>query len=158
MDCTPPGSPVHVILQTRVLEWVAISFSKGSSRPRDWTHVSHIVGRLLSVWATREVQQLLGLGPNLSPRGVTASLIKGTWDRTGKPGPRPAGRCSEDAPPSNYIFFFLFYFIFKLYITVLVLPNIKMNPPQVHQITFKGRMKWLLLNEMWFFTAAERGN
>lgn len=46
--------------------------------------------------------KLLGLGPNLSPRGVTTSLIKGTWDRTGEPGPRPVGRCSEDVPPSNY--------------------------------------------------------
>ena len=96
------------ILQARIPEWVAMPFSRGSSQARDWTHVSHIVGRLLSVWATREVQQLLGLGPNLSPRGVTASLIKGTWDRTGKPGPRPAGRCSEDVPPSNYFFFFNF--------------------------------------------------
>ena len=37
MDCSPPGSSVHGILQARVLEWVAISFSRGSSRPRDWT-------------------------------------------------------------------------------------------------------------------------
>ena len=40
MDCSPPGSFVHGILQTRTLEWVAISFSRGSSQPRDWTHVS----------------------------------------------------------------------------------------------------------------------
>ena len=35
MDCSPPGSSVHGILQARILEWVAISFSRGSSRPRD---------------------------------------------------------------------------------------------------------------------------
>ena len=35
MDCSPPGSSVHGILQARVLEWAAISFSRGSSRPRD---------------------------------------------------------------------------------------------------------------------------
>ena len=35
MDCSPPGSSVHGILQVRILEWVAISFSRGSSRPRD---------------------------------------------------------------------------------------------------------------------------
>ena len=34
MDCSPPGSSVHGILQARILEWVAISFSRGSSRPR----------------------------------------------------------------------------------------------------------------------------
>ena len=42
MDCSLPGSSVHGIFQTRILEWVAISFSKGSSRPRDQTHVSCI--------------------------------------------------------------------------------------------------------------------
>ena len=42
MDCSPPGSSVHGILQARILEWVAISFSRGSSRPRDQTQVSHI--------------------------------------------------------------------------------------------------------------------
>ena len=44
MDCSPPGSSVHGIFQARVLEWVAISSSRGSSRPRDWTHVSCTVG------------------------------------------------------------------------------------------------------------------
>ena len=45
MDCSLPGSSIHGIFQARVLEWVAISFSRGSSRPRDWTQVSRIVGR-----------------------------------------------------------------------------------------------------------------
>ena len=46
MDCSPPGSSVQGILQARILEWVAISFSRGSSQPRDWTQVSCIAGRL----------------------------------------------------------------------------------------------------------------
>ena len=54
VDCSPPGSSVHGILQARILEWVAISFSRGSSQPRDRTWASHIVGRLLTIWATRE--------------------------------------------------------------------------------------------------------
>jgi len=45
MDCGLPGFSVHVILQARVLEWVAISFSRGSSPPRDQDQVSRIVGR-----------------------------------------------------------------------------------------------------------------
>ena len=45
MDCSLPGSSLHGILQARVLEWVAISFSRGSSRPRDQTRVSCIPGR-----------------------------------------------------------------------------------------------------------------
>ena len=53
MDCLP-GSSIHGIFQARILEWVAISFSRVSSRPRDWTEVSCIVGRCFTVWATRE--------------------------------------------------------------------------------------------------------
>ena len=45
VDCSPPGSSVHGILQARILEWVAISFSKGSSQPRDRTQVFCIAGR-----------------------------------------------------------------------------------------------------------------
>ena len=56
MDCSLSGSSVHGIFQARVLEWVAISFSMGSSRPRDQIQVSHIAGRHFTVWATREVQ------------------------------------------------------------------------------------------------------
>ena len=56
MDCSLPGSTVHGIFQARILQWVAISFSRRSSRPRDWTQVSRIVGRHFTIWATREVQ------------------------------------------------------------------------------------------------------
>ena len=48
INCSPPGSSVHEISQTRILEWVAISFSKGSSQPRDWTWVSCIAGRFFT--------------------------------------------------------------------------------------------------------------
>ena len=44
------------ILQARILEWVAIPFSRGSFQPRDWIQVSHITGRFFTVWDTREVQ------------------------------------------------------------------------------------------------------
>ena len=54
-----PGSSVHGIFQARILEWVAISFSRGSSRPRDRTRVSHIVGRRFTVWATREAHKYI---------------------------------------------------------------------------------------------------
>ena len=54
VECSPPASSVHGILQARILEWVAISFSRGSSRPRDRTQVSHIAGRCFNLWATRE--------------------------------------------------------------------------------------------------------
>ena len=49
MDCSLPGSSVYVILQARILEWVAISFSSRSSQPRDETQVSCIVYRCFTV-------------------------------------------------------------------------------------------------------------
>ena len=51
VDCSLQGSSVHGIFQARVLECVAISFSRGSSRPRDRTQVSRIVGRPFTIWA-----------------------------------------------------------------------------------------------------------
>ena len=53
VDHSPPGSSVHGILQARILEWVAISFSRGSSWPRDQTQVSCIAGRHFNLWANR---------------------------------------------------------------------------------------------------------
>ena len=51
MDCNPPGSSVHGILQATVLEWVAIYFSRGSSQPRAWTQVC-IAGGLFTTWTS----------------------------------------------------------------------------------------------------------
>ena len=56
MGCSPQSSSVHGILQARILEWVAISFSRGSSRPRGRTQVSHIAGRRFNLCATREAK------------------------------------------------------------------------------------------------------
>ena len=64
-DCSLPGSSVHGVFQARVLEWVASSFSRGSSRPRDWTQVSHTVGRCFTIWATRKLKC-----PTLWPHGL----------------------------------------------------------------------------------------
>ena len=49
VDCGPPDSSVHGILQARILDWVAISFSRGSSRPKVRTQVSHIAGRCFTL-------------------------------------------------------------------------------------------------------------
>ena len=59
MDCSPPGSSVHGISKARILEWVAIRFSRGSFWPRYWTQVSCIAGRFFTNWATREAQSVL---------------------------------------------------------------------------------------------------
>ena len=58
MDYSLLCSSVHGIFQARILEWIAISFSRESSWPKDRTQVSHTVGRCFTVWATGEVQTL----------------------------------------------------------------------------------------------------
>ena len=55
MDCKPPVSSVHGILQPRILP-EAVPFSRGSSQPRGWTQVSHIAGRFFTICATREAK------------------------------------------------------------------------------------------------------
>ena len=58
MDCSPPGSSAHRILQARILEWVVISFSTGSSWPRDQTGGSCIAGRFFTVWTSKEAHNI----------------------------------------------------------------------------------------------------
>ena len=73
-----PCSFVHGILQARILEWVAISFSRESSWPRDWTQVSCIAGRHFNLWATRE-----------APNPISNSLPKHTYLSGLTPKPSP---------------------------------------------------------------------
>ena len=54
MGCSPPGSSVHGISKARILEWVAIPFSRGSSQARDWTQVSVIGRQIFYHWTTRK--------------------------------------------------------------------------------------------------------
>ena len=56
MDCSLSGFCIHGISQAKILEWVAISFFRGSSQPRDWTHIFCIERQILYHWATREAQ------------------------------------------------------------------------------------------------------
>ena len=65
--CDPMDYTAQRILQTRILEWVAIPFSRGSSQPRDWTQFSRIASGFFSSWATREAQEYWSGQPNPSP-------------------------------------------------------------------------------------------
>ena len=65
MDYSPPGSSVHGIFRTRILEGVVIPSSRGSSQSRDRTQVSHIVGGFFTDWATREAQKYWSGSPSL---------------------------------------------------------------------------------------------
>ena len=53
--CNPMDYIVHGILQSRILDWVAFPFSRGSSQPRDWMQLSHIAGGFFTSWATRKI-------------------------------------------------------------------------------------------------------
>ena len=55
--CDSMDYSVHVILQARILEWVAFPFSRGSSQPRNRTQVSHIAGGFFTSWATGQAQE-----------------------------------------------------------------------------------------------------
>ena len=86
-DCSPPGSSIHGILQARVLEWVAIAFSRGSSQPRDQTQVSRTAGgrppgealdkgkknRTVSKWGCSEGGGIGGKTKVVQASGVGAS-------------------------------------------------------------------------------------
>ena len=71
MNCSLPSSSVHGILQARILEWVAISFSRRSSQPRDQTQVSYIAGRHFNLCATREANESCSVvSDSLWPHGL----------------------------------------------------------------------------------------
>ena len=67
IDCSPPGSSVHGILKARILEWVAMPSSKGSSQPRGRTQVSCVAGGFFTIWATREAHEYWSGWPIPSP-------------------------------------------------------------------------------------------
>ena len=71
-DCSLLGSSVHGIFQARVLEWVALSFSRGSSQPREWTPVSCISGRHFTIWPPGKPLVRIVLRRNMDN-------IKGNW-------------------------------------------------------------------------------
>ena len=75
MDCGPPGSSVHGVLQARILEWVAISLFRGSSQPRDRTRVSYIAGRFL-ILSPLGSPQSLDSGRITSPAFLVLQLIE----------------------------------------------------------------------------------
>ena len=79
VDCSPPGSSVHGVSQARKLEWVAISSSRGSSRPRDGTQVSRIAGRLFTTEPpgkpVMRIQELLGIFSS-TPLGGALSVVQ----------------------------------------------------------------------------------
>ena len=120
MDSSLPGSAVHGISQARILEWAAISFSRGSSQSRDGTRVSYIADRHFTIWATREAfleykvgfkartfWPLISLSsaPMLAPLFILGALLSPS---TPPPPPTPAlprELCHKPGLWSDNIFF-----------------------------------------------------
>ena len=95
MDCSSPGSSVHGILQARILEWVAISFSRGSFRPKDRTHIAYvscIAGGFFTASATREAL-----------RNSTRPELRPTWQACGA-ADYPHNRVLWRQPATNFTF------------------------------------------------------
>ena len=131
MGCSPPGSSVHEILQARILEWVAISFSRGSSGPRDRTQVLCMAGRFLTLWATREAQMMvdkwrrpaasflekkavsLGSSALLSVRCPQLSRCPFLWTFPQEAGVTPRYKCQAGALPFCLLAEDLFAFAIK---------------------------------------------
>ena len=97
-DCSPPGSPVHWILQARILEWVAISFSRGSCWPRDQTWVSRIAGRAAPTGPPRNSLDRTSWS-HRNMRWVIVSLLGGR--DSDPPSSQKAGLSSQKAPSSG---------------------------------------------------------
>ena len=74
--CDSMDYRVHGILQARILEWVAVPFSRGSSQSKGRTQVSRIAGRFFTSWATREAQEYGSEWPIPSPLDLTNPGIK----------------------------------------------------------------------------------
>ena len=74
MDYSLSGSSVHGILQAKILEWVAIPFSRGSSQPRDWNWVSCSVGRFFTIWSTKDYL-FVSLGGTLLPNAFVVHVL-----------------------------------------------------------------------------------
>ena len=85
MGHSPPGSSVREILQARILEWVAISFSQGSSLSIDRTHASIIAGRFFTVWATREIGMSVNQHCLRELSAVKGMWLLNPWNVTGVP-------------------------------------------------------------------------
>ena len=84
MDCSLPGSSVHGILQARILQWVAISFSRGSSWPRDQTRDSCFAGRFFTIWVKKWSVNRSVMPDSSQPHGLQPTRLLCPWDFPGK--------------------------------------------------------------------------
>ena len=96
LDCSPPGSSVHWILQAIILEWVTISSSRGSSKHKDQIQVSHITGGFFTVWANREAHWVTWGAPKKRSVQFSHSVVSNSLQPPGLQHARPP--CPSPTP------------------------------------------------------------
>ena len=155
MDCSLLGSSVHGIFQARVLKWVTISFSRGSSQPRDQTWVSCVAGSCFTSWATREaciyiyicIYLLL-----LSHSVLSNCLGLHGLQHTRLPCPSPSlEACSNSSPMSWYYYLTIsssashFYFCLQSFPASGKTLESPLDCKEIKSINPKGNQPWMSL-------------
>ena len=121
--CDPMDYTVHGILQAIILKWVAFTFSKGSSQPRDWAQASHNAGGFFTSWATREAQEywsgsLVVYPADLPDPGIelgspALQVYSLPTELSGKSGSIIVLTCSFPTSDMFSILYILLFFFFK---------------------------------------------
>ena len=101
MDCSLPGSSVHGILQARILEWVAIPFS------RDWTHYSCIAGRFFTLWASESSAKFSAVNRTPASKAVRHHLFRSNNRFNGIPQ-------REHYSPREFLLLFHYWIYFQV--------------------------------------------
>ena len=143
MGCSSPGSSVHGMLRARILEWVTIPFSRGSSRPRDRARVSCIAGRFFIIWATAKPLELAR--PSLSLTWQT--FAENLWNYHEQNQLQPARRWPR-TPTESLSFLFPLYDVAFLFMIQLTMMDREAWRAAIHGVT-KSRTRlsdWTELN------------
>ena len=111
MDCNLPGSSVHGVFQARIPECVAVSFSRGFSRPRDWTQISWIADRFVTIWSTSEA-----LNNEVTPKLNDNTychyfFFSREWDLVPQPGMEPVPPSVETRWTTREVSYYYFFII-----------------------------------------------
>ena len=140
MDCSLLGSFVHGILQARILEWVAISFSRRSSQPRNRTQVSHIVGRRFTIWAIREEPfYSLFSSVQFSRSVVSDSLRPHESQHARPPCPSPTPGVHSDSRPSSQ------------WCHPAIHPRSSPSPPAPNPSQHQSLFQWVIISLYYLF-------